>query len=266
VNIHSVSSFGFESFVFFYPQTEVQQTHRTAPQKSKLPQMYKNTIKQSAQMRDALYYLSAPILIVGGLNWLVTGIQNLSKRENATKADDLLNLIGLPASIVNIVYIVVGIAAFGLLAHFAFKTYLQDTGVSAKEESFFPATLTVAERTPDNADAAVKIQVDPFAKVAYWAPLPAIVQGEPYESKNEAYGNYTNAGVAIADAEGAAVLRFRTPNSYKYKGQLMGPHVHYRVARAAKENADGINVDKNRHEAHTWSAVQTVSEFQNFAQ
>lgn len=212
-------------------------------------------------MRDALFYASAPVLIIGGLNWLATGINNVRKGDAATKSDDLLNGLGLPTQLINIVYIIVGIAAIGML----FYGYMRTFGApDMLNTTFFPSTLTVAERTPDNATAAVKIQVTPFAKVAFWAAQSAIQKDTPYLSYDEAYGDYSNAGVAIADAAGVAVLRFRSPNGYMVRGTKLKPHVHYRVARAPKVDASGISIDEKRHEAHQWSAVQTVFDFQEF--
>lgn len=204
--------------------------------------------------RNVLYFLSAPILIVGGLNWLATGIQNLRKKDTATKTDDLLNALGLPSIIVNIIYIIVGIAALGLLAVMFMDVFGPPEMLNT---AFFPSTLIVAERAPDNADAATKIRVTPFAKLAYWAAQPPITPGMVYDNELVAYGPFINAGVAIADANGDAVLRFRRPAGYKVRGVTLQPHLHYRVAT-------GTDVSTN-FDGEIWGPVETTYEFQSFA-
>jgi len=207
------------------------------------------------QARDVLLYLSAPILVIGGLNWLATGIQNIRKGEAATKSDDLLNALQLPAFVINIIYIVVGIAAVGMLAYMFMFTF---GAPSILAETFFPSTLTVAERSADAADAAVNVSTVPFAKVAFWAAQPPVSPGSVYPDANTAYGKFENAGLAIADATGNAVLRFRRPGAYMVRGRQEEPHVHYRIAPS-------IATVKNGFEAQTWGSVETAYNFQSFA-
>lgn len=203
--------------------------------------------------RNVLLYLTAPVLVIGGLNWLATGVQNFRKQESATKSDDLLNALGLPSLVVNVIYILVGIAALGMLA-FLFMSLFGPP--SLLDRTFFPSTLVVSERAPDNANAAVKVRVTPFAKVAFWAAQPPVTPNTPYESELLAYGRFENAGVAVADANGDAVLRFRRPASYTVRGVTLEPHVHYRVAAGATA--------AKAFDAEIWGPVETVSDFQLF--
>lgn len=207
------------------------------------------------QARDVLLYLSAPVLIIGGLNWLATGIQNVRKGEAATKSDDLLNALQLPTFVINIIYIIVGIAAIGMLAYLFMFTF---GAPSILDQTFFPSTLTVPERSVDAADAAVNVSTEPFSKVAFWAAKPALSAGAVYPDPNTAYGNFENAGLAIADANGNAVLRFRRPGAYMVRGRQEEPHVHYRTAPNFTSVSDGFD-------AQTWTPVQTAYEFQSFA-
>ena len=105
------------------------------------------------QASDALLYLSAPVLIVGGLNWLATGIQNIRKGEAATKSDDLLNAVGLPTLVVNIIYILVGIAALGLLAYVVMKLSKRSdaAAVAVPAVSVVPSAVKAAEQPAANA-------------------------------------------------------------------------------------------------------------------
>lgn len=215
------------------------------------------------ETRDMLLYLTAPIAIIGGLNWLYTGAANLLDPTGGA-CNDLINRFGiLPPLLVNIIYLIVGLAAIGLAAFLYIYSYGAPDILDA---SFFPSTLITAARSPTNANAATRVRVTPFAKVAYWAARPALEEGGVHESANDAYGTFENSGIAIADANGEAVLRFRVPGAYKVQGKVLEPHVHYRVARAALEDASGNDIDPKRVETHTWSAIRTLYTFQAFAQ
>ncbi len=207
------------------------------------------------QARDVLLYLSAPILIIGGLNWLATGIQNIRKGEAATKSDDLLNALQLPRFVINIIYVIVGLAALGMLAYMFMFTF---GAPSILDMTFFPSTLTVAERSADAADAAVNVATTPFAKVAFWAAQPPVAAGSVYPDATTAYGKFENAGMAIADASGNAVLRFRRPGAYMVRGRQEEPHVHYRITPS-------ITTVTDTFDAQTWGPVQTSFNFQSFA-
>jgi len=58
------------------------------------------------------FYLLA-ILLIGGINWLVTAIRSLKDSNDEVK--DLLNLIGLPQIISNLFYIYVFICSIIVL-------------------------------------------------------------------------------------------------------------------------------------------------------
>jgi uncharacterized membrane protein YuzA (DUF378 family) len=217
----------------------------------------KNTMQTSSnetyfKTRDLLLYLTAPVLVIGGLNWLATGVQNIRKKETATKSDDLANALGLPTMLVNVLYVLIGIAALGMVGYLFMFTFGPP---SMLNKSFFPSTLVVDERVPDNVDAVTKVHVTPHAKVAYWAAYPPVKPGTVYENPQQAYNDFANAGLAIADANGDAVLRFRTPGSYKVRGVTLPPHVHYRSAAASSISG---------FEAETWSAAETTFSFESF--
>jgi len=46
------------------------------------------------------------VILIGGANWLTTGIKNI---QDDTETNDLLDLIGLPQDANNWIYIVVGV-------------------------------------------------------------------------------------------------------------------------------------------------------------
>jgi len=53
-----------------------------------------------------LYYLVALIVLVGGVNWLMTGINNMDAKKE-TDIPDLLDTLGLNQDVSNWIYIVV---------------------------------------------------------------------------------------------------------------------------------------------------------------
>ena len=81
---------------------------------------------------------------------------------------------------------------------------------------------SLAPSIPGGADTQLAIRTVPGARVAFWA---ADGTGD-YRS---AYGDLSNAGVAVADRNGVATLNFRAPRGYSVRWKKLRPHVHYRV-------------------------------------
>lgn len=151
-------------------------------------------------------------IVIGALNWGLVGLFDF-------------NLVNFVANytflwIEKVVYIIVGLSS---LIHIISRNYY----LSFLGESAFPCDSMV-EKTPENADTQVKIQTTPNANVIYWA-----AETHKEVSKNPwiAYAEYSNAGVTRSDVNGVAVLKFRTPGSYKvaHGFKTLRPHVHYRV-------------------------------------
>ena len=153
------------------------------------------------------------LVLVGGVNWLSIG----------TSGQDLVRL-ALPPRHAKWVYIIIGVAAFSLL--FSKDMYLPFLG-----ETVLPGG-SLQQKTPQSANDQVSIKTTPNAKVVYWATEPNPTQGKSLPSWEEAYDEYENSGVAVADAQGNAILRFRgTPQAYTVPihGRLE-PHIHFRVS------------------------------------
>jgi uncharacterized protein len=153
-------------------------------------------------------------IVIGALNWGLVGLFDF-------------NLVKFVASytfswVEKLVYVVVGLSS---LVHIISRNYY----LSFLGESVFPCD-SMMEKTPENADTEVKIQTTPNANVVYWA---AETHKEVSENPWIAYAEYSNAGVTRSDVNGVAVLKFRTPGSYKVKHGLktLAPHVHYRVCK-----------------------------------
>ncbi len=148
-------------------------------------------------------------LVVGALNWGLIGFNRINLVER---------LLGKGTVLARSVYLLVGVSA--LLVAFNRDTYLPFLG-----ESVFPVGI-IQDQIPPGATRSISVNVQPGAKVVYWASEP----GDGRHDYKVAYGQYLNAGVATADSSGHAVLKVREPQSYSvpFKGRLQ-PHVHFRV-------------------------------------
>lgn len=152
------------------------------------------------------------LVLIGGLNWLSIGVLGV----------DAVRL-GLVPRHAKWIYILIGVAALTLV--FRRDIYLPFLG-----ETIVPGGA-LAEKTPQNANDQVTITTIPGAKVLYWASEPNPTQGKDVPNWDEAYSEFENSGVAIADGAGNAILRFRGPPQ-AYKVPIMGvleSHVHFRV-------------------------------------
>ena len=94
---------------------------------------------------------------------------------------------------------------------------------------------SLAEKVPTNADTSVPVQVLPGANVVYWASEPSDPSLQPISNPWDAYALYDNSGVVRADSQGRAILRVRSPSSYKVglMGTVLKRHIHYRVCSNA---------------------------------
>ena len=79
---------------------------------------------------------------------------------------------------------------------------------------------------PSGADLAVSVSVGgPHRKVLWWGATPRPV-GDPLQSAPEAYGYYTNMGIASVE-DGVLSFRAQAPQPYYEEGVLWPPHFHY---------------------------------------
>ena len=175
---------------------------------------HKSSNFKTFMIKKRIEILTLFFIVVGALNWGLVGFFNF-------------NLVAFIAKhtfswIEKVVYAIVGLSA---LVHVVSRNYY----LSFLGESAFPCDSMV-EKIPDNADTEVKIQTTPNANVVYWA-----AETHKEVSKNPwiAYAEYSNAGVTRSDVNGVAILRFRTPGSYKvaHGYKTLKPHLHYRVCK-----------------------------------
>jgi hypothetical protein len=124
------------------------------------------------------------------------------------------------------VYILVGLAA--LLVAFNRDTYLPFLGPMVA-----PCSV-LADRAPPGATREVQVNVNPGAKVLFWAAEPASEYLKNINNWKKAYADYENAGVTTANSDGVATLKVREPQPYSvpHKGRLE-PHVHFRICDEA---------------------------------
>jgi uncharacterized membrane protein YuzA (DUF378 family) len=159
-----------------------------------------------------LHIVVISLVLLGAVNWLSIGAAGV----------DLVRLV-LPPRYAKWVYIVIGLAAVSIA--FRSDMYLPFLG-----ETVLPGGA-LAVKTPQNANEQVSIRTLPNAKVVYWAAEPNPTQGKTLPNWTEAYDEYENSGVAVADGDGNVILRFRGPPqaySVPIKGALE-PHIHFRI-------------------------------------
>jgi uncharacterized membrane protein YuzA (DUF378 family) len=124
-----------------------------------------------------------------------------------------------------ILYSLIALSAVALMFH-------RDTYLPFLGETVAPACSILAERVPEGATTVVKVRVAPGAKVLYWAAEPGSEGLDKVHDWREAYAQFKNAGVTVADVRGNAFLKVRPPQPYTvpFRGTL-DPHVHYRVCQ-----------------------------------
>ena len=108
------------------------------------------------------------------------------------------------------------------------ETWLPFLGKTVLPDAFFQLSV------PQVTDKVVKINTLPNAKIIYWASLPHNGQTElPHDELPDvvtAYGNYSNSGVVMSDANGIALLPVLTGTDYIVpSGRIIKRHVHYRI-------------------------------------
>jgi uncharacterized membrane protein YuzA (DUF378 family) len=172
--------------------------------------MYSKYLKVKVRM------VVTAIVIIGAVNWGTTAlgynlVEILSKTINASLKTDY--------PIDKIIYIVVALCAVSLAVR-------RNTWLPFLGRSVLPGNL-VTLQTPAKADKKVKVKVNPKAKVAYWA---ALGKDKKEQDVFDAYGDYTNSGVVVADEKGYAELPIIEGGSYKIpSGKKLPRHIHYRI-------------------------------------
>lgn len=168
------------------------------------------------------YYWSAKIrmlitaiVIIGTLNWGATAV-GFNVVEKLSQSINQLLKSNIPFD--KVIYIVVAVC--GILLASNRTTWLPFLGTAVFPDSLVPL------QQPTKSDTTITIKTKPNVKVAYWAALP---KGEEPDVIT-AYGDYSNGGVVISDANGVAVLPVLSGSAYTVpSGRKISRHIHYRI-------------------------------------
>ena len=166
----------------------------------------------SRMVQKWLHLIAAALLVVGGIAWGILGL---------TGVNIVRFLFGRTLS--SIVFILVGVAALYLCTQIAL--YLPFLG-----ETVMPCPV-LSDRSPEHADTEVSVHgLRPGSKILFWASEPATERLATIKTWQQAYLDFSNAGVTTVDADGHATLRIRKPQPYTVplRGALQ-THVHWRA-------------------------------------
>jgi uncharacterized membrane protein YuzA (DUF378 family) len=164
-----------------------------------------------------IYMVAIILVLIGSLNWGLIGLFDL----NIVKS--LFRLIRL-RTLERFVYVIVGLA--GVMLMFSRDTYLPFLG-----DCVFPCP-TLENKTPAHASVSrtFKIKNGANKKVVYWASEPS---QSVFDNPWDAYGDYSNFGVTVADNHGNVEVKVREPSEYKVpSGKQLKRHIHYRYCKA----------------------------------
>jgi uncharacterized membrane protein YuzA (DUF378 family) len=171
-----------------------------------------------------LFKVLITLVLVGSINWgLVAAFDfDLVRKFSSLFGSNNTDIIS------RIVYLSVAMSAIVLMVQR--DTFLPFLGKTVMPEPIAFYTPAVIKPTGELITKTIE-KLPPNVKVIYWASLPS---DKVVDNPDEAYGNYSNQGVTITDANGKAILKVQKPASYKipshydpFKGTLK-PHIHYR--------------------------------------
>ena len=116
-----------------------------------------------------------------------------------------------------VIYALFAICA--LILAFDRTTWLPFLGETVLPSAVVPLKTNVGDTTVD-------VKVAPGAKVAFWAAKPG---ANPEIKVEQAYDDYSNSGVVLANDLGVATLTFNKGTEYVVpSGKQLNSHVHYR--------------------------------------
>lgn len=158
-----------------------------------------------------IYGLAILLLVLGGLNWGSVAI---------FKTDAISSLFGTNSLFSRLLFVIVAFAA--IYVGTSRDSYLPFLG-----QTVLPCSV-LQEKIPEHAELKVRIIAPAGHKVLYWAAEPTT--DTSVKNWQDAYANFDNAGVAIAESDGSALLQVRRPQAYWVPpGSKLEPHIHYRI-------------------------------------
>jgi uncharacterized membrane protein YuzA (DUF378 family) len=155
------------------------------------------------------------IVFIGAINWGATAlgynlVELLNKYINTS--------FNVNYPIDKIIYIIVALSAIWLATKKT--TWLPFLGTGIMPSGLVPI------RKPAGANKKVAIKTYPNAKIVYWS---AYKKGEE-TNVVDAYANYDNSGVVMADANGNTTLEIIEGSGYTVpSGRVIPRHIHYRT-------------------------------------
>lgn len=154
------------------------------------------------------------LIVIGALHLGIIGVFQFNIFQLLADATHTL--------VLPILYVLIGIAA--IVHIFSRDYYLRFLG-----QAVYPCG-SLKTKTPERADTFVKVQVQPFANIVYWASEP---NKKVVDNPWLAYSEHENTGVAKANEKGEALLGVRKPAPYNVQKGLfthtLAPHIHYRT-------------------------------------
>lgn len=166
-------------------------------------------------LKTKLNMVLLAIVFIGALNWGATGLGYNLVQILSSNINSYFN-INLPID--KIIYIGVAISAIWLASKQT--TWLPFLGYSVMPGSVVPLSK------PTGANKKINIKTKPNAKIVYWASKNSDEKADVVD----AYGNYSNAGVVMADAEGNAVAEIVEGAGYVVPtGKSISRHIHFRI-------------------------------------
>lgn len=161
-----------------------------------------------------IHMLVTFIALIGAVNWGLTAFgYNLVK----IIADTINKFMKTDLPIEKGIYIIVALC--GIRLALRKTTWLPFLG-----HTVLPASL-IANTKVANPDKIVTVKVKPNAKVLYWAALD---KGAKPNVK-EAYADFSNSGIAVADSKGNVQLSINSGSGYVVpSGRFIPKHIHYR--------------------------------------
>jgi hypothetical protein len=116
-----------------------------------------------------------------------------------------------------VIYAIFAVCALFLV--FDRTTWLPFLGDTVLPSALIPLKTNIGDTTVD-------VKVTPGAKVAFWAAKPG---ADPNINVKDAYDDYSNSGVVMANDLGVATLTFNKGTDYVVpSGKHITSHVHYR--------------------------------------
>ncbi len=155
------------------------------------------------------------VVFIGAINWGATALGYNLVQMLSTRVNSYFN-VNYPID--KVIYISVALCAIWLASKKT--TWLPFLGYGIMPGSVVPLSK------PTGANKKINIKTKPNAKIVYWASK----NSDEKDDVVDAYGNYSNAGVVMADAEGNAVAEIIEGAGYVVPtGKSIPRHIHFRI-------------------------------------